>query len=194
MLQKKYEDYLPELYNQFPDVKEDSIKSIIEHGLKKLYDTVKTGNDVRMSDRVSNVFIGWFVKDIKVHWKQSKMKEHTKRRRLFLDEKTVWDRWHYFGLTEEENNIFQETEEFPSVYMYKILRECIIRKDIKYIYKTNLGYTLPQHEVPWGEPKESVKLTDCELSEEGKKILNFREYKKALNLTYKNKNEKNCTE
>lgn len=194
MLQKKYEDYLIELYNLFPEIKEESITSIIEHGLKRIYDLIKVGNDVKMNDRESSVYIGDHNNNPKKQWYFSKMKEHTKRRRIFLDQKIPWDKWHYFGLTEEENNIFVETGEFPTVQLYKILKECIIRRGIKYIYRIDLGYTIPENLVPWREEKKNIKLEECEISEQGKKILDFRAYKKALNLTYTKKNEENCTE
>lgn len=194
MLQKKYEDYLEKMYELFPDVEEDSIKAIIEHGLKKLYDCVKTGNDIIMKDKESDVFIGWKTQSSVTQWIRSKMKEHTKRRRIFLDQKIPWDRWHYFGLTEKENDEFTKTGEISSIHLYKILKESIIRKDIKYVYRTDLGYSLPENIVPWREMKDNIKLVDCELSEEGKKILDFRQYKKELNLKYKSKYEEDSTE
>lgn len=194
MLQKKYEDYLPELYKLFPDVKEESIKAIVEHGLKKIYDVIKIGSDILMKDGSASTFIGWSTVNPKEQWLRSKMKEHSKRRRIFLDQKIPWDRWHYFGMTEEENKVFVKTGESSSVHLYKILRECIIRKGIKYIYRTDLGYTLPENVVPWRESKENIKLSDCELSEEGQKILERREARNALNLKYKSKYEEDSTE
>jgi len=185
MLQKKYEDYLPTLYELFPDIKEDSIQNIIEHGLKKVYSLIKEGNDVKMQDKKASAFIGWSQSSSDEQWKQSKLKEHRKRRRIFLDQKIPWDRWHYFGVIEEENRIFEETGELPLVHLYKILKECIIRKSIKYIYRIDLGYDSPENVVPWRECKENIKLIDCELSEEGKKVLDAREYKKTFNLKYK---------
>lgn len=194
MLQKKYEDYLDELYKLFPDVEEDSIKAIIEHGLKKMYDSVKVGIDLKLKDKETQAFIGWTTQKSSEQWTRSKLKEHTKRRRIFLDQKIPWDRWHYFGLTEKENQAFIETGEVSSMHLYKILREAIIRKDVKYVYRTDLGYTIPENIVPWREIKDNIKLVDCELSEEGKKILDLREYKRALNLKYKSKHEEDSTE
>jgi hypothetical protein len=102
-----------------------------------------------------------------------------------LDQKCIWDGWHYFGVTEEENCTFKGTGELPLVDLYRILKECIIRKGIKYIYRIDLGYSLPEKAIPWRESKENIKFIDCEFSEEGKKILDSREYKKTFNLKYK---------
>jgi hypothetical protein len=173
MLQKKYEDYLKEIYTLFPDVKENSIKHIIEFGLKKIYDYVKTGSDILMTEKSSYTFIGRATKESAEQWGRSMLREHTKLRRMFMDKKESWDGFHYFGLTEEENSDFQENPQV--VTLYKIKKECSIRKSIKHIYRINLKYALPDNKVSWREERE-VSLGDCEV---------------VLNLKYKKTYEEN---
>lgn len=160
MLQKKYEDYLEEMYTLFPDIKEDSIKSIIIHGLKKIYDYIKTGNDIFMLEQSAYVFIGKSTKESGEQWGRSMLREHTKLRRLFIDKKEIWDGYHYFSLTEEENEDFQKNPRV--VTLYKIQKECSIRRQIKYIYRINLKYTIPSNKVSWREDKE-VSIGECEI-------------------------------
>lgn len=174
MLQKKYEDYLEEMYTLFPDVEESSIKHIIEFGLKKIYNYVKAGNDILMSGKSSYTFIGRATKASSEQWGRSMLREHTKLRRLFLDKKDPWDNFHYFGLTEKENEDFQTNSRI--VTLYKIKKECSIRTDVKYIYKINLKYTISENKIPWREDR-SLSIEECEI---------------ALNLKDKKKYEENC--
>lgn len=162
MLQKKYEDYLEELYKLYPDIQEDSIKNIIEFGLKKLYSYVREGNDIFLRYKKDYMFIGHTSQESSSQWKASKLREHNKIRRLFLDKKEVWDGHHYIGLTVEENEEFQEVP--IKVTLYKLCKECSIRKQIKYVYKIDLKYTIPANEIPWREDR-AVSIEECELVE-----------------------------
>ena len=172
MLQKKYEDYLSQMYELFPDIEEESIQSIIVYGLKKIYDLVKIGSDVLMKDQENSIFIGTSIKASLEQQIASKLKEHSKLRRLFLDKKQPWDGYHYFGLTEEENEEFKTTPKI--VTLYKITKECSIRSKVKYVYKINLRYTIPVNKIVWREDR-LVSLEEVELSkEETNRIKNKR--------------------
>lgn len=162
MLQKKYEDYLNQIYELYPDIEESSIRDILEFGLKKLYNYVREGNDIFLKVLSDYVFIGNPSKESLNQWNVSKLKEHNKRRRLFLDSKEEWDGYHYFGLTALENASFQTTP--ITIQMYKIRKECTIRKDISYIYRINLKYTVIPSKIPWREGRE-VSISQCELVE-----------------------------
>jgi len=72
-----------------------------------------------------------------------------------------------------ENEEFLENSILPEVNLYKLFKESVIRKDIKFIYRTKLGYTTPEKEILWMEKRE-IKKEDCELSEEGTVWLNRR--------------------
>jgi len=165
MLQKKYEDYLDEMYSLFPHISEDSIKHIIDFGLKKIYNYVKSGNDIMFNEKTSYLFIGNSSKESGKQWGLSMLKEHTKIRRLFLDKKESWDKYHYFGLTEEENKDFKDNSRI--VTLYKLKKECSIRKGIKYVYRINLNYPLPDNKILWREDME-LSIKDCE------EVLNFK--------------------
>lgn len=187
MLQKKYEDYLEEMYKLFPDVEEKSIQNIIEYGLKKIHSYVKGNNEILMKDQETILFIGPTEKESVQQSINSAIKEHIKYRRLFLDQKIVWDGFHYFGLTEAENVLFKKNK--LSVDLYKLMNECSIRLGIKYIYKINLNYSIPVNKIPWRETRE-VDFNNVTLSEEGMKKLKMKE-KKAMKFKEKEKNEEN---
>ena len=162
MLQKKYEDYLNELYLLYPDIEEESIKSIVEFGLKKLYNYVKDGGDIFLRVKKEFMFIGRSSQGSLNQWNHSKLKEHRKLRRLFLEKKEEWDGFHYFGLTTEENTKF--LEEPINISMYKLKKECSIKKGIKYIYRTNLNYKITFNLIPWREERD-VSIEQSELIE-----------------------------
>lgn len=166
MLQKKYEDYAKRLYEKFPLIEEKTLDVIADFGLKKLYSYVRNGGDMFLKDREFYLFIGSSLPPSKEQYIKSKFKQHGKIRRLFKDSKVPWNRWHYFGLTELENKEFVENGFLPIITLYKLRKECSIRRDIKYVYKTNLEYTLPEKEIRWLEKRENIKIENCEYSEE----------------------------
>lgn len=167
MLQRKYEDFAKRLYAEFPDIEENSIDDIADYGLKRIYHYVKNGEDVFLKDSKFFTFIGESKKDSEAQWVESKLKEHSKRRKMFKETGKLWDGWHYLGLTQEENDEFIKQGALPEINMYKLIKECAIRKDVKFIYRTKLGYTIPEHEILWMEKREGYKREDCEISEEG---------------------------
>lgn len=188
MLQKKYADYLEEMYKLFPDVEEGSIQHIIEWGLKKMHQYLKTGSDLLFRDFETSLFMGNSIKESPEQLVNSAVKEHEKYRRMFLDKKQPWDGYHYFGLTEEENIDFQKNKKI--VTLYKIMKESAIRKGVRYIYRIDLKYDIPVNKINWAENKE-VSLEDVELSQEGQKKLKYRLRRAELQLKYKEKNEEN---
>jgi len=167
MLQKKYEDFAEKLYAEFPDIEEKTIDDIANYGLKKIYQYVKTGEDILLRERKFYTFIGNWKKESLNQWIDSKVKEHHKKRKMFSDAKEIWDGWHYIGMTEDENTEFCKIGYLPTINLYKLIKECAIRKNIKYIYKTKLGYTCPQNKILWMEKRENYSKELCELSKEG---------------------------
>jgi len=173
MAQRKYEDFAQRLYKEFPDIEETAIDVLADYGLKRIYHYTKTGEDVFLKDAHFFTFIGASKKDSEAQWVESKVKEHSKRRKMFKEKGENWDGWHYIGLTQLENEEFLENSILPEVNLYKLFKESVIRKDIKFIYRTKLGYTTPEKEILWMEKRE-IKKEDCELSEEGTVWLNRR--------------------
>ena len=173
MAQKKYEDFAQRLYKEFPDIEESSIDSLADYGLKRIYHYIKTGEDVFLKDAHFFTFIGESKKDSETQWVGSKLKEHSKRRKMFKEKGESWDGWHYFGLTTMENDEFLEKLQLSEVNMYKLIKECAIRRDVKFIYRTKLGYTVSDKEVLWME-KQGIEKENCEVSEEGTTWLDKR--------------------
>jgi len=179
MAYKKYEDYSQELYKLFPFIEESSIDYIVEYGFKKLHHYIRIGNDVFLK---YSLFIGKYSQESSEQWIKSTYKEHTKRQLLFKESKIPWNGIRYIGLTEEENLEFITNGVLSTVTLYKLLKECIIRTGIKYIYQVELNHMIPEKEVFWMEKKENFFLKDCVISEEGSKLLALRERKRELKL------------
>lgn len=177
MLQKKYEDYLEEVYKLFPDVEESSIKNVIEYGLKKVHYYIKKGNEILLRGKDSLLFIGDAERESSRQLINSTIKEHTKYRRLFLDKKQPWDGFYYFGLTEEENCKFIKDKLI--VNLYKLINECTIRTGIKYVYKIKLNIS-DTEKMPWIETRE-IDFKEVTLSSEGMKKLKQRADKATRN-------------
>lgn len=180
MLQRNYEDFAKKLYAEFPDIEESSIDDIADYGLKRIYHYIKNGEDVFLKDSKFFAFIGESKKDSEAQWNESKLKEHSKRRKMFKETGKHWDGWHYFGLTQEENEEFSEKGVISEINLYKLIKESAIRKGIKFIYRTKLGYTIPENEILWMEKRENYKREDCEISEEGTIWLNKRNKIKSI--------------
>ena len=179
MALKKYEDFSKELYELFPYIEERSIDNIVKHGFIKLLEYIRFGNDIVFKNNAFSLFIGKMTKAGVLQWANSKVKEHVKIRLLHKASKKIWDGYHYLGLTEEENSEFIVKGLLPMVSLYKLLKESGIRKDIKFIYKVKLGYTIPEKEILWMEKRE-IKIRDCEISEEGVAWLNKRNQSKSI--------------
>jgi len=162
MAYKKYEDYSQELYKLFPFIEESSIDYIVEYGFKKLHHYIRIGNDVFLK---YSLFIGKYSQESSEQWIKS-----------------TWNGIRYIGLTEEENLEFITNGVLSTVTLYKLLKECIIRTGIKYIYQVELNHMIPEKEVFWMEKKENFFLKDCVISEEGSKLLALRERKRELKL------------
>lgn len=179
MLQKKSKDYLEKMHALFPDIEEASIDHIIEYGLKKMHFYLKKGVDVWMKDAEGGIFIGDSRKTHQVA--KSYVKEHEKYRRMFVDKKQPWDEYHYFGLTEEENEKFKQHP--IKVSLYKLMKESAIGPNLRYIYRVKTKYTVPPEKIPWREDIE-ITFSEAELSEDGMNKLKGKKYKIQ-------KNEKN---
>lgn len=138
MIQRKYEDYAERLYEEFPNVDKKSIDSIVIHGLKRIAYFIKLKQDIMLetNNKINSFYLYIGKVDTKIQqipqYIRSKYAEHTKLRRLEKEKKIKHDGTYYFGLTEEENSL----EILPSVNLYKIEKECTIRNNVKYIYKT----------------------------------------------------------
>jgi len=182
MAQKKYEDYAQELYKLFPHIEEKSIDDIANFGLKKIYHYAKTGGDIFLRVLSFYLFIGNYKKEGENQWISSTHREHIKRRKLFKEKKIAWNRKHYFGLTEEENSEFLKNKTLPIISLYKLMKECAIRKDIRYIYQTDLGYTQIDKKVLWSEKRENFSIDDCIPSKEGTILLEKRKNNRELKL------------
>ncbi len=171
-------DYLPQLEKEFPDILPKDIKTIVQHGWKRLYvinaiggDT-KVGNSTRFYCQIGEIRTGlrfyyYYIWKLKI-----------KVRTLFYWKKVQWDGYYYFALTETQYSKMQQSIktrgrprvnfQFEKILLYKIYDECRLAEHLKhYIFRVKLPFS---YKSVFYFPK--VKLSNIEFVEH-RKTLNF---------------------
>jgi hypothetical protein len=102
MVQRKYEDYIDAVCEEFPDIDKESIIDVIEYGLKKIYWYATKCQDIFLKmDRSLDPFFLYIghmdtSSDKNTQWIRIKREQHTKIRRLFKEKKKEFDGFSYF--------------------------------------------------------------------------------------------------
>ena len=163
MAQKKYEDYIEKIYDEFPDIDKESINDIVKYGLKKIHTHASTTQDIFLKmDRSSDPFYLYIGHQDKDKYKQnirSKTKQHNKIRKLFKERHGTFDGFSYFGLTDEEFDLFNENKVIEKITTYKLIDETSIRRGVNHIFRTKLD--IEDYDF-WTKIVSNYKLNDCE--------------------------------
>lgn len=155
---KTIQDYYSEVYDKFPELDQKDIERILNFGFNSLYLHLVYGGDILIKDDSVNkytCYIGKLTYKSLKHLKYYAKKLTTKLRVFYNRNKTEWDGFYYFALTENQyieylNQIKSKGRKrkyfkFNNILLYKLYKECKVKEySKKYIFKyatgTDLGY------------------------------------------------------
>ena len=150
------EKYYDKIKERFPELSYKQIDKIIKKGLRSFYLTNLYGGDVLLKHQSYAMYTGrLFLSNLTFH-KYWRVKWKIKLRIKYKREKTKYDGYYYFGLTDERFQEFQSNFKskgrrrvkvrFTNLMMYKILDECLLHTEYKHIFKIeypeDCGFTM----------------------------------------------------
>ena len=154
---KTVDDYIKELKQKFPFVKEKALRQIIKFGWRSIYLANTYGADVHIHHNKLWCYFGQLKGNSLSHFYYYINKLSKKLRILYKRKKIPWDGYYYFALTDKqfENYLSQKKKrgrprkhfDFGTVKLYKLKGECELRQfNCKHIFRVHypisLGYTI----------------------------------------------------
>jgi hypothetical protein len=125
-----YEKYLPELYVEFPDVNEKSIRDLTRHGMTMLGFFLTKGHDVKLNNNMEDLYyyIGQVSNNLQKRYEICRKKHRRKVRLLHSLMKIPYSGYMYFSLTNEQYEQHLAGELIDKVYLFKSPEEAKIFK------------------------------------------------------------------
>lgn len=141
----KIDDYVDKVAEKFPTIPKKSIRKILEFGSRSFYANTYYGGDVLLKSPYFTLYCGRVFKDNLLFYSYWKLKFKIKYRILYARRKTQYDGYYYFGLSENEYEIYKKQLKsktkrrqkitFDTIYIYKILDECILHRHHIHFFK-----------------------------------------------------------
>lgn len=153
---KELKNYYQIIADKFPNVPQKDIETILNYGWRSLYLHNSYGGDTLIRDNKFWCYIGFLKKNSLEYFKYYIKKLTIKLRVQYKKQKTQWDGFYYFALTDpqyleylnQQNKKGRKRKNFNygNQILYKLLDECKLNKfNRKYIfkipYKVDLGFT-----------------------------------------------------
>ena len=145
---KYIEDYYDKIKEQFPELETWEIEKILKHGMQSLYTLNNHGADVLIKSKHTPVVLYFgklfFNKEIAARYYNLKWK--IKLRINYLHNKTMWDGYYYFGLSEDDYHKYIPNKKgriknkilFKDLYACKIKEESFLYTSCKYFFRVKL--------------------------------------------------------
>lgn len=120
-----YKDYIQKVYDEFPDIDEASIRSVVRHGLGMLMFFRVRDHDVYISNPKTNhyYYFGDTTHSQEERYEIMNKKLRRKIRVMSALRKEPFDGNYTFGLTDEEWEA-SKTSPIMQVRLYRVKREC----------------------------------------------------------------------
>ena len=141
----KCDKYYDKVLERWPELTEKQVDKIVKHGLMKLYLYNLYGADVILRNNNYTMYFGKLFRKGLVFYKYWQIKWKIKLRIQYKQAKTKYSGYYYFGLTDAAFKRYKakikstgrrrEKFHFEKLYLYKILEECLLRKEYKHIFR-----------------------------------------------------------
>lgn len=194
---KTIDEYYEQMYKEYPEVPKQDIKRILQYGYKSLYLANSYGGDVILSRNKFQIYFGKLFKDALDHFIYYQRKLITKLRILYKRNKTPWNGYYYFGLTEQKYEAYKAQIKkrgrpkkwftFEKVLLRKIYNECFVADSncvaifripmLVDIGLTKFYYTLKTNKAELVIEKGTTKMKDM--------MTSCYEYEEIKNRKYK---------
>ena len=115
-----YKDHLKEVYEEFDQVDEVSIRAIVRHGLSRLAFFKTNGVDIFLANKQEDLYyyMGDHT-DTRVDHQTKKDKKHRKKLRILHSlRKLPYEGYYYVGLTEEQQATYLLNNALDDVTLY----------------------------------------------------------------------------
>lgn len=154
-----YNKYLEDLYKEFPDVDEKSIRDVVRHGLGLLGMFRKNNHDIYLNNNTENLYyyFGEVTNDVDKRFKLSRKKVRKKMRLVYNLTKPTYSGYYYFSLNDENFTKHENGETIDKVYMFKILAEAKLSKFSKHLFRVKMNET-----SKWFILKENYETNSAE--------------------------------
>ena len=150
------EKYYDKIKEKFPGLTTKQIDRIVKFGLRSYYKHNLYGGDVLNKSPYFTMYTGKLFGDNILFYQYWLIKNKIKLRIKYKRNKTKYNGYYYFGLTdsefEEYKKQFKKTGRkrrkvtFENVYGFKIQDECLLNRRYKHIFKfaypVDVGFTL----------------------------------------------------
>lgn len=129
-----YADYLPKLYEEFPDINKKSLRDAVRHGLGIMSFLTCKGMDTYLYNNMENLYyyFGQITRTEKKRYEAYHKKIRRKLRLMYSLKKTEYSGYMYFSLTEQDYERHLNNEPIPLVYLYKVEAELKVHRGGRY--------------------------------------------------------------
>jgi hypothetical protein len=150
------EKYYDKIQEKFPGLTKNQIDRIVKFGMRSYYNHNLYGGDVLNKAPYFTMYTGKLFGDNILFYKYWIIKTRIKLRIKYKRNKTKYDGYYYFGLSDSEFEDYQKQFKktgrkkkivtFDKIYAYKIKDECLLNNRYKHIFKiaypADVGFTL----------------------------------------------------
>jgi len=135
-----YKDYLEEVYKEFEDVDEASIRMIVRHGLVRIGIYRKANMDIFLYNNMEGLYyyMGELMNKDPANDYKKRKKYINKLRLLYRIQRRQYDGQVYFGLTDQEYEKYLTSKTLDKVILYRILKECEANRFRTHFFKLKL--------------------------------------------------------
>ena len=142
---KTVEDYIDKVHEKFPQFSRKQIERILQFGFRSFYTHTLYGGDILNKSPYFTMYCGKMFSKSDVFHKYRMIKSRIKLRIKYKRNKTQYDGYYYFGLTEDGYKYYcsqmkktgkrRRKFHFEKVKFFKILDELYFDHRLKHIFK-----------------------------------------------------------
>jgi hypothetical protein len=136
-----YKSYVDQLHSEFPLVDKKSVEAVLKHGTNTMLSYKVQDIDLFIRDDKNLKFYMYAGDVTKDPYKRNGIyfkKKRKKLRHMYSLDKVEYGGYYYFGLNEDEWQLFIESKTLIKAYYYKILEECYIKPNTAHIFRVKM--------------------------------------------------------
>ena len=122
------DDYLDKVAERYSAIPKESLKKVIEYGLRSYYHINNMGGDVLLKSRYFTAYSGKFFPPEKIYnfYIYRRLKMAVKYRMLYSRKGKKYDGYYYIGINNDLYQTYKKSNVLANVYDYKLLEELVL--------------------------------------------------------------------